>query len=431
MKRLTDILFLTAAVFCCVSCDWFSDEKETKLENVMILYSAGFNSLSDDLVRDIDELKEGSLPSRKDKQAVIIVNHCTESYLSYNKPTRPAIIRLYKDSKRGPILDTLTTLPETSLLTDPEVIADALNFIAEKFKSEKYGLIFSSHGTGWLPAGYYASPDKYDGTGGGDFFKTQARNRRNGSAVPYAESNMPGPRVKTFGEEIFYENNVRMSYETSIQDLAKALPCHFDYIFFDACLMGGVEVAYELKDKCDYLGFSQAEMLADGLEYTKITTHLLKSGDPDFKGVADDYYETYEGRYGDYKSATFSIVKCSEIDNLAGVCKGLFDKYADKIASVNPSEVQQYFRSYHHWFYDLEDILAKSGASKQDMEDLHSAIDNCMYYKVCTEYFMPSSGGFQINTFSGLSMYLPCNGSPYLDAYYKTYGWNRATALVK
>ena len=31
----------------------------------------------------------------------------------------------------------------------------------------------------------------------------------------------------------------------------------------------------------------------------------------------------------------------------------------------------------------------------------------------------------------GLSMYLPCNGSEYLDNFYKTLEWNKATALVK
>jgi hypothetical protein len=44
---------------------------------------------------------------------------------------------------------------------------------------------------------------------------------------------------------------------------------------------------------------------------------------------------------------------------------------------------------------------------------------------------MPSSGGFVFNTYCGLSMYLPCNGSDYLDEYYKTLAWNKATSLVR
>ena len=38
---------------------------------------------------------------------------------------------------------------------------------------------------------------------------------------------------------------------------------------------------------------------------------------------------------------------------------------------------------------------------------------------------------FTIDTFSGFSMYLPCNGTNELDKYYQTLKWNKATDLVK
>ena len=40
-------------------------------------------------------------------------------------------------------------------------------------------------------------------------------------------------------------------------------------------------------------------------------------------------------------------------------------------------------------------------------------------------------GLFDINVFSGLSMYLPCDGSANLDNFYKTLAWNAATGLVE
>ena len=43
---------------------------------------------------------------------------------------------------------------------------------------------------------------------------------------------------------------------------------------------------------------------------------------------------------------------------------------------------------------------------------------------------MGTSSGFEIKVFSGLSMYLPANGSGYLDNFYKTLAWNKATKLV-
>ena len=44
---------------------------------------------------------------------------------------------------------------------------------------------------------------------------------------------------------------------------------------------------------------------------------------------------------------------------------------------------------------------------------------------------MKPGNGFDINTFCGLSMYLPADGSAHLDNYYRTLSWNRATGLVK
>ena len=44
---------------------------------------------------------------------------------------------------------------------------------------------------------------------------------------------------------------------------------------------------------------------------------------------------------------------------------------------------------------------------------------------------MKNYGGFDINAYCGLSMYLPCKGDATLDAYYKTLDWNIATKLVE
>ena len=39
----------------------------------------------------------------------------------------------------------------------------------------------------------------------------------------------------------------------NIDALAAALPVRFDFILMDACLMGSVEVVYELRNKADFI----------------------------------------------------------------------------------------------------------------------------------------------------------------------------------
>ena len=75
MKGLKTIAFLTAAVLLFGGCDCFNNGKgkERKLDKVLIFYMAGFNSLSEALLGDIDELKQGNLPAQGDNNAILIV----------------------------------------------------------------------------------------------------------------------------------------------------------------------------------------------------------------------------------------------------------------------------------------------------------------------------------------------------------------------
>ncbi|MBR1576818.1 MAG: hypothetical protein IJ654_10300 [Bacteroidales bacterium] len=432
MKGLRSLACLLAALSVLSSCDFFENKSRTKkgdkLDKVLILYHAGFNSLSGDLLGDLDELKQGDLPGIQDDKAIVIVSHNTTSYLNYGVRTKPCVIRLYKDKSGQPVMDTLARYSEDDLLTRQEVMSRSLNYVAETFKADHYGLILSSHGTGWLPAGYYNDPDKYKTAAGGA--KSAPHYVFPTGPVPYVEREpMPGPRTRTYGEEIVNKDGTRISYEMDIKDLPAAIPFHLDYILMDVCLMGCVEVAYELRDRCDLLGFSPAEILADGLDYTKIASRLLRNGDPDLRGVLDDYYDLYAALSGDYQSACYTLIDCSKLDALARACQAAFAASREQIAALRPASVQPLFRSYHHWFYDLEDILDKAGCS--GLSAVRSALDQCVVHEIHTDSFMPRSGGFHFDAFCGLSMYLPCNGSAYLDAYYKTLAWNKATSLVQ
>ena len=431
MRGLKAIAALLAIALLCGGCDLSCRQqpKEKTWDKVLILYQAGYNSLSTYLKGDLDELKRGDLPAASDPQAILIVAHHTVSYMEYDTKTQPCIIRLYKDKKGTPVLDTLTRLAETDLLVRKDVMAQSLNYIAQKFKSDHYGLILSSHGTGWLPLDYYGHPDKYKLSSAAGGMKAAPRVVFPTGPVPYEEPEpMPGPPTRTYGEERIKDGSAVSIQEMDIKDLAAALPFRFDYILMDVCLMGCVEVAYELKDRCGYLGFSPTEILAEGLDYTKVTSHLLKDGDPDLNGILDDYYDCYQAQTGEYKSACYTLVDCSKLDALASACKAAFSAGREAIAHVTPAKVQRLFRSSHHWFYDLKDILDQAGAGSSAVD---RALEQCVVYRVHTDAFMPGSGGFQFSTYCGLSMYLPCNGSAYLDEYYKTLAWNKATSLVQ
>ena len=398
--------------------------------NVLLLYSAGFNSISDYLKEDIQDLMKGDLPSdSRMKDVLLVYSHLPSRKNAYSEPNPPVLMRVYQGHAGEVVTDTLVRYHDSVHSADPVQLNAVLTYVKENFPAKTYGMIFSSHATGYLPAGYYTNPGDYIYAPSSAMMGRQGY-RKSHRGVPYVEpEHDPSlPMVKSIGQDQVGSYGSYLSYEIQLEEFAEALPMYFDYILFDACLMGGVEVAYELAGKCGLVGFSQAEVLAEGFDYKAIPTHLLNGGTPDPQAVCEDYFQQYDIQSGIYRSATISMVDCSKMEPLAEVCAELFRKYAMEIATLKPEKVQRYYRSDYHWFYDLADIVAKAGAAAEEISALNEAIEYCMVYRAATPEFM---GAFTIGTYSGFSMYLPSDGSLELDKYYKTLKWNIATGLVE
>ena len=382
---------------------------------VLVLYSAGFNSLCAALEDDVNDMKSGYLPLVGSmSKAVLVYSRRLSETGKYTDRTPSYLIRLSVDGWGKVISDTLKTWPETDEAVSASTMTDVLETVKGLYPHASYGMVFSSHGSGWLPSGYYSTGKITAGTAGLQ-------------AVPYIDPNSDGsmPRVKSIGIDNITSRN---TYEMEIETFAQALPMKFDYIIIDACLMGCIEVAYALKDKCDKLVFSQAEVLEDGLcDYTTLTQRVLRPVVPDLYNLCEDSYRHYKNQDDPiYRSLTISMIDCTRLDGLAESCKSLFSKYRNQISLVNAANVQGYFRSRKHWFYDLTDILRQSGVPEADMADYNKAMSDCVLYNAATDTFI----NFDIRTHCGLSMYLPADGNSELDEFYKTLSWNKASGLV-
>lgn len=394
---------------------------------VLLLYSAGFNSISSYLKEDIEDLGKGWLPGKQRSNDVVLVySHQTATRGQYGTKTEPVLFRMYSLTDGTVIRDTLAVYERGTISASATQLNNVLTYIKDNFPAQSYGMIFSSHATGYLPGGFYSKSSSYY------FSESMMRSWGINKAdrptpVPYVEpEHTPGlPAVKSIGQDVDGE----LSYEIDIRDFAEAIPMKLDYLLFDACLMGGIEVAYELAGKCDRLGFSQAEVLAEGFNYKTLSTHLLgDKTESDPMSVCRDYFTQYDVQDGVYRSATISLIDCNNLEPLAETCGRLFEKYADQIKNVRASDVQRYYRGSKHWFYDLESILVNAGISGSELDELHGSLEKCVLYKGSTPSFMNE---FSIHTFSGFSMYLPSNGHEELDKYYKTLKWNKITGLVK
>ncbi|MCQ2148097.1 MAG: clostripain-related cysteine peptidase, partial [Bacteroidales bacterium] len=123
----------------------------------LILYSAGYNSLSTYLASDINDLQEGYIPKKgRNENLLFIVSRQPVSSGNYSVPTPTVIIQLYKDKGGNPIMDTLLTMNTSMVASTASTMKSALTYIRDNFHVKSYGMIFSSHASGWLPKGLYS-----------------------------------------------------------------------------------------------------------------------------------------------------------------------------------------------------------------------------------------------------------------------------------
>ncbi|MCF0173954.1 MAG: hypothetical protein HUJ95_01305 [Bacteroidales bacterium] len=400
---------------------------------LLLYYGAGFNSLSSYLKEDIGELiQNNKIPTLAYNDDILLVFDHLANPLNYTTPKKSYLFRVYKDSKKDIIKDTLLTIDENRSAVEPEIFEQVLNYVVSHFPCDSRGLIFSSHGFGYLPEGYYSKPSKYENTVISSGALLTSRPRDAYKPIPGERLTLEElekiaaatPDTKTIGQE--YLDGGYVSKEMAVDAFAAAFPVKFDYILFDACLMGGVEVAYELRNAASYIGFSQTEILADGLPYDVILDYLFADGKADPEGVCRIYMQRYlEKSY--YSCATFSFIRTDKLEALAKVCKGIFEEHREELMAIVPSKIQGFFRDNRHYFYDFEDIVYNLSLTEKEKNDFDIALDDVVLYKDATEYFLE----IKIDKQCGLSSFLPSNSGKYLDNFYRTTAWNKATEMLK
>ena len=386
----------------------------------------GFNNLSSSLAEDIRDLEKGFIPGSAPLENYLFVfSHLVES--SYSTPSSPKLQRIYLGPDGNPMKETLLEMEPGTISNRAECIREVLEFLKEKYPEiESFGVLMSSHGTGWTPPGYCTTG--YKNEGNSDVIEW----RRSAFPETYLSGEYlyePVPGVKSMGYTVTGVNPT-VAYETDIREIADLLPFKLDYIIFDACFMGGVEVACEFRDKCNFVVASQTEILSDGMDYTTMISDLLEGNRADLVSLATNYFNHYNLSSGSKRSATISVVDCSKLGTLAAVCRNLFRNYDISKDNVDASKLQKYFYYTNHaWFYDLYSIVQAAGASETELSDLQWALDECILYKAATPTF--ALYGFPIDTHSGLSMYLPEKERTQLNSYYRELTWNKLTGLLK
>lgn len=234
--------------------------------------------------------------------------------------------------------------------TSPTTFKEVLTRVKEHFPAQEYGLCMWSHADGWLPSS-------------------------NTNYTRSALNAQPTISPLSFGIDVGESGDMRtdmsgdgitLGAQMNIADMAKAIHdsgLHLTYIFFDACLMQCVEVAYELRNVTDYLIASPISIAAAGAYYTHQLEHGFFSPNP--TDIAKTYYEDVTSNelaqaYDDF-GIVISAIKTSEMDALAEAVRTVladvdFTTYPD-LTAAHAYHVYSYNYYYRPHYYDMRSAL--------------------------------------------------------------------------
>ena len=357
----------------------------------VLVYIMGENSLAGNVRSDLMEMKRGanSLPDSCYLLAFV------------DDVNVPYICRFHKNRSNVSLCDTVYKFKEDFYSTDTARFKEVVTWVLEEYPSDNFGLVMWSHGTGWL----------YD-TG-----KNRSIGIDNGKNS--------------------YENITPSARWMEVDDLANVLenlPVKTDFVFFDACFMQCVEVAYAMRSSADWLVGSPAELPADGAPYDRIIPSLFS-----FPFDAKELIEQYKDAYPEDDGVLLSAVKCSAMERLAEVTAMYVPTCFSRDSLVNDSKVFSYLPGgYFSYYIDYPDYPDMNGQmmlrlSNDAYLQWKEAFDEAVPYKVASRQWFsafeyePTVVNFL--QYGGVSMYVPRERSEYstFNSFFRKTEWYDAT----
>lgn len=301
---------------------------------------------------DIEEMTAAAFDGAIPEGSHLMVYHA-------KRQNQPELIEITAEgSKRLKVYDgdyraglSLTPDRFDEVLTDVEALAPA----------DSYGLVLWSHGTGWVETANTLSE------------------RSAGSLVS----------TLSFGNDF--------GYEMKVTTLAEALSSRrFDFIYFDCCLMGSIEVAYELRHITPVIVASPTELQVFGMRYD-LNVPVFFGRKADMVKAAQNTFDHYDGLEGQARACSMVVIDTEALEPLADVTRDIMATGATPRSGYTPVS---FYRSYNnaivdmtHYIYGLKDV------SPALLEAWQTAYDKAILFKAATE----SYGRYDLTEYGGLA----------------------------
>ena len=409
IKKSRSVIFLLALLIPISCC---RKEEDDSISRTVLVYIAADNSLSNSANPNLYSMSSSIRSGVGNMNLLAFVDR--HDY-------KPALLHLH-----GTSIDTVKTYPELNS-ADPATLREVVEYVRNNYDSDSYGLVMWSHGTGWLPTRqlHFVAPNL-------NYSPSRDGNGHYASVIEMQRYPL-SMQTKSFALENVKGGNP--SYKCmELDELVDALPeGMFDFIVFDACYMGNVEVAYALRKKTRYIVSSAYEIVSYGFPYHLVTRDLLEGN---LMKVCREFHSYYNGFSDWQQMAGISLVRTEGLDSLASCFSKIIAERKDTIPYMDINEIQVFDRFRNHVFFDLLDVVDKLATDKDSYDEFRYQLDRCVSFKISTPYiFHGDYEEIKVDKYCGLSVYVPLSkydkgmnqGDTSLNDDYRKTEWSRAT----
>ena len=298
----------------------------------VLVYVVAENSLNGQLYSDVNEMLAGM------KTEGLWQNDRLVLYVDDTQSPRFYVIDRNTQETTLSAMTPVKTYDEDLNSSSPDQLAAALDFVQSKYPATSYGLVLWSHASGWIPSTY-----------AGDAASKARRSFGIDNGQNSSSSSLPG-------------------HQMNIADIARVVEQKggVDFVFFDACFMQSVEVAYELRKATQHVIGSPAEIPGPGAYYQTMVPAMFKAS-----GYADamlrayyDYYTTVRTDYG----IIVSSVETSGLDNFAAYMKTVVANHQEDLLGASYGSLLNYFH-YGFWNSEIPDMYDMQGVMRQVLDE--------------------------------------------------------------
>lgn len=396
------------AILCSCSSDGEdipSNPEQVDNSITILAYMVANNDLDSDLLTNVGAMYDGL--ADMDVPATLFVYWDGMTGIGKNGATH--LILKYQTDGKGKIngkkpLDSTHTVDDVleeaeivkeypvQLSTDKNVMKTVLNDMASLSSTERLGLVVGSHGSSWL------------------------------SSIKFSRS---------FGQDgIYSENTIKMA---DMVEAVSSVGKKFEFLLFDACYMGSVEVCYGFRNITNYQIVSPMEIPAYGFPYDLLMKHLYKGTVNGYKQVCQSYIDYYKQIYdkGSIAWGTIALIDSKEMQSLTNLIKQEIVGHKDILATydVSASGLQEYGRRNSGLYIgcDLEHFVKDLNGGNIPVS-FKSQLEKTILYKGALEKARYSIADYDvdINNYCGLGLYIPVVTRPLWNNTFKTIDWYTA-----